>query len=380
MEETLQVTFGVEMEFLVPFDHARYAGSIPEHDHRYKPVGGSKFRNLEYYNKLKWLVREEIIAVLRAQRFKVNDYRNDNNYENWTVFSDNSVSAPVDFCGQMTGSLDGEEYLWPEECSALGYADVEVKSRALLYCAESLEEVFSAIHVINENFPTLVNETSGLHVHIGNRTFGFPLQTVKNLAILVSVFENQFNSLHPPERLDNEYCVPPSYSLGAAGGDSWQIANLIDLVDSLEEVVALLGRDPDLDDYSHYKCYNFNNLLFAGEKKRTIEFRQHEGTMDPGDIVAWISLTASLVSLSHNTFADIILEIVLDHGDTNLRVTDLLVELGLTTIADYYRPLECSLAGRGTELKRRGFDSDDMDVTHDKKMLEANSDQELMEM
>ena len=81
--------------------------------------------------------------------------------------------------------------------------------------------------------------------------------------------------------------------------DPWYIAGLIDGFENLEAFLDTFGKDrTDKDLYVHHWCYNFNNLQFSLTKK-TIEFRQHAGSLEADTILRWVNLACALVTLSH---------------------------------------------------------------------------------
>lgn len=50
-------------------------------------------------------------------------------------------------------------------------------------------------------------------------------------------------------------------------------------------------------DFRHYYKYNFMTLL---SETPTIEFRQHEGTINAEEIIRWVKFVSGLVDLAHN--------------------------------------------------------------------------------
>ncbi|MCJ1252821.1 hypothetical protein MMC24_000627 [Lignoscripta atroalba] len=330
----VQITFGVELEFLVAFNRAEYAPKVPAGealhlwDPKYSP-------SLSYNEKLRRFVRLDIIHELRKHGFLVNDYHTPGHHK-WTVSSDGSVEpTQSELKPQITG--DPREEKWPISCGALGYADIEVKSRVMVISMDALVEVYSAIEVINSRFPTIVNDSTGLHVHVGNLDLGFPLQTVKNLITFVAVFEKQLNQLHPENRLTNDYCAQPSKSFSPGERTPLGIAQRVHSMTSIEELVQLMGSEED-GTIDHNKCYNVNNLQYGLQGKRTIEFRQHEGILDPLGVIKWIELTCALVGAAHHSDGKTFLGLVLEHSDNaNLTIIDLLNGMNLVNLANHYQ-------------------------------------------
>ncbi|KAK8111830.1 uncharacterized protein PG998_008287 [Apiospora kogelbergensis] len=77
----------------------------------------------------------------------------------------------------------------------------------------------------------------------------------------------------------------------------WQAKTLEELYDCLSTVFL----DTEKSSYAYRPAYNFRNLVDKPVVKKTIEFRQHCGTMSPEAIINWISVVTRLCSLCVNT-------------------------------------------------------------------------------
>ncbi|KAK8058351.1 hypothetical protein PG994_008799 [Apiospora phragmitis] len=77
----------------------------------------------------------------------------------------------------------------------------------------------------------------------------------------------------------------------------WQTQTLEELYDCLSTVYL----NPEEHSYHYRPAYNFRNLVDEPVTKKTIEFRQHCGTMSPDAIANWISVATGLCSLCVNT-------------------------------------------------------------------------------
>ena len=83
-------------------------------------------------------------------------------------------------------------------------------------------------------------------------------------------------------------------------------------------------------------AYNMRNLLEDGPKT-TIEFRQHESTIDAVAVAAWVSLACALVETSHSMAFESLVSLSCQRiGNEAYTVLDLLNALGLVNLADYY--------------------------------------------
>lgn len=100
----------------------------------------------------------------------------------------------------------------------------------------------------------------------------------------------------------------------------------------------------------HRCAYNFDNLyLVKGSKfveeniPKTIEFRQHTGTLDTNEITSWILTVISLVHFAHHVSDIDQLQLVLKGFDPTFTTIGLLKVLGVCPkVLDYYA---CKLSG-----------------------------------
>lgn len=59
---------------------------------------------------------------------------------------------------------------------------------------------------MSSNYRTIVNQTCGFHVHIGDGVSGFSVDTLKKLMGFLLTFETKLAKLHPESRRDNLQC------------------------------------------------------------------------------------------------------------------------------------------------------------------------------
>ena len=287
------------------------------------------------------------------------------NYKFWTVDADGTIDPEIHNYADLP-----EEWRPP----AFEFFGVEVKTPAMKFSHESLTEIQHAIELITKNFNTYTNSSCGLHCHVGNQDKGFPLQTVKNFTTLVTIFERQFNSLHPANRIENQYCKPPGMNFAQKrwttdyinhpiffenGAHPWDVARIINDIPSIDSLVDRFSCSDEGVGLSAdgYNAYNIGNLVWTDLK--TIEFRQHEGTLSIPAIRAWVELTCSLVGMSHAVGYVGFVELIYDQISSgavraDFSVIELLRILGLKTLADYYE-------GRGFyNHKKQPWDWDDL--------------------
>jgi hypothetical protein len=93
-----------------------------------------------------------------------------------------------------------------------------------------------------------------------------------------------------------------------------------DNIDELYESVSSVYVDPNEYEYTYRAAYNFRHLKEKPEDKKTIEFRQHAGTMSASAIENWIRVTAGIVDFCvHAPFVTTIGDVLrkLDQPDPN---------------------------------------------------------------
>ena len=297
------LTFGVELEFLVarvlPEDfeqRARAAQLTPDWDgaRTYQTCGNE--------------VRQLIVDKLRAAGIPTNDYSPTialADYSKWTVSSDGSVQpSEEDLTATVhTFSSGSSLQITPDIRKRLLYVNVEVKSRVLPFNEASLHETRVAVDKIRNETPSFVNSSTGLHVHIGNREYGYSTGTLKNFGTLVSIGVHQMNEIHTDQRLTDNFCRTVLWVFKPKDRVPMRMARLIQNLRTVEEFVNFFHvdrphRDPNdpLFMWERSQIYNYTGL--PNGKFPTIEFRQHTGTLDSDAVSRWVLLCGSLVGLA----------------------------------------------------------------------------------
>ena len=179
------------------------------------------------------------------------------------------------------------------------YDIVEITSPAYWVSESSVKAVEKAWEILNRTYCLEVNESTGLHCHVGCGTDGLDFGHVKHLVALLWAFEPQLASIHPPSRMDNSYCG----SMRDRSTFARKFRQLFERSPTPEEGVlhflTLPDKDLLLDEASchgKYSAYNLENLNeHCHMSKRTIEFRQHEGSLDPAKVRNWILTVTGIV-------------------------------------------------------------------------------------
>lgn len=269
------LTFGIEIEFvLATFP----TGMDDPHPKDLRPVkgiaGDAKLASREGFLN----VQTHIADTLNAHNFEARS-RIANKIEDFTVWmvSRDLLMAPDD---------------------RYEYYPVELQSPIFYSTEEGYDEVRKVVEVLTSNYRIHTNESCGLHVHVGDEDKGLPLEVFRNLLAYIWSFEPQLSQIHPSHRLSNSYC----YSFGSLTelgklhyGGHPRKAGLERIIkaESFEELRSLSVKKEQIN----RPGYHFEGLLppLYPDTKRTIEFRQHEATLDAVRIVHWLRVCTGLI-------------------------------------------------------------------------------------
>ena len=322
MAGPLKLTFGIELEFVVRH-HYTSTDELSE---------GSTENDIGYQREMtRSVIQDDIVNSLLRVGLEAIDSEHDDetpHLDAWVLEDDASI-IPFDLANDP-GSVNWE------------YFGFEVKSPKLTFNKQSLQQVQVAINAITTHNNVIINETCGMHVHIGNGTRGFSLNTLKNFAAFVTAFEQQIHSLVSSRRFrhENRFCRPLSRS------------HHLHAKSKLRQTRFILGA-PDLEalldivtPHGRYYAYNFVNLLQGYVERfnnmvtgyNTIEFRQHEGTMDVALVTNWIKFVAGLVSFAHYISPATLVHLLADRCyDPGFTVLDLMRVMNRPGLVSFYR-------------------------------------------
>ena len=188
-----------------------------------------------------------------------------------------------------------------------GYSSIgiEVRSPAFFYNGDSLREVGFAMGVLTSMYVTSLNQSTGLHVHVGNGMQSFTFDTMRRLIAFLYAFEPQISSLHPQHRYDSVWAQSLRY------GSSY-VAKFLNSNGSMPrplEAVAHYLKSASWDDLlgdcrsvrGGSLAYRFDDLQDFKERhydphaKLTVEFRQHAGSVDGQEIQNWVRTVVGIV-------------------------------------------------------------------------------------
>jgi len=225
------ITFGVELELFIPNPNGRWSlESIAKH----------------YTNE--------------GIRAKAAGYHGQD-YDIWQIKADRSIQP-----GERSENAMGFELVGP-----------------ILKGKRGLELLKSVLEITKE-MGVLVNKSCGFHVHIG---LCESLDGLKGIILNFIKYELAFDSMVPPSRRNNQYCM--------SNNCSSQLNNL-----------------PPHDKFAKIKnCRSTNELrrviqdsrfykLNLPEDKPTIEFRQHSATYEWTKACRWVKILVIFIEQSQN--------------------------------------------------------------------------------
>lgn len=289
MSPSSRPTFGVEFEFATPSINPGVKLPDPSEKRALRLPNdyGDIEEGYSYSRKqTTWeFVAEHIAATLTEAGHPTTVEVND--FTTWDITIDCSIRYPEDV---------DEAYTWHR---------IEIRSPAFYFNPDSLRAVADVCAILTSTYCIHTNGSTGLHVHVGNGEQGFPFATVRNLVAFLWAFEPQLSSLHPQRRFDGPYCQSMRENSHLKASDSptgalaavktllrcESIAQLCDLLYTLA-----LGNNA----YSFDDLFTFMEFGDRVNVKPTIEFRQHEGTLDAEAVTNWIKTVVGIVNFVDN--------------------------------------------------------------------------------
>ena len=314
--------FGVEIETVLKLSRAQ-ANNISElyDEEDWKETKGSEYLFL--------------IDLLANRGIPVNGSRHHTGISrDWTESND-MWSFKCD-----ASIVEGEDEYGREDPNYI-YLGVEITSRVLPARDEGFHEVVEVLDIIKSRYQLIENSSCGLHVHVGvsQEDKSWPLGTLKRFAQLILAFDHQINSLHPDRRVSgNKYCVQNSEGELLQQPNPFLRGKAIELCtegDFEEGFIKMMNAN--LNREMAYNFTNLSSIMYPKTTKRTIEWRQHEGTSDGLRIRAWCEFATGLVKYAHETPQLENLELLLNTAlNDSFTILDLFKAIGLDHLANFY--------------------------------------------
>ena len=308
LESPLDQTFGVEIECIVEGSLKQFAKeSLPlTDDEQWRFFSGEMYQAL-------------VAADIRV--YNPQNVEGPAQYDTWFMAIDSSIVLDHGF----------------EMKTGYGYQQLEIRSPILRPDRSGFSEVRKVLQAMQSRFTLLTNTSCGLHIHSGNNGKLFPFPTLKRFVQLVTGFESILHTLHTDDRLDVSWANPPSKSFTLLESDNpftrLMILNACNNQQALWEVF----QEP----YERNWAYNLQNIDLSKDRslanKQTIEFRQHEGTVDAEEIVAWAKFCNAMVQFAHNISSAQLIELLCRYStDENFGILELMRIMNKKKLADHF--------------------------------------------
>ncbi|CAG8950884.1 hypothetical protein HYFRA_00003101 [Hymenoscyphus fraxineus] len=269
--------------------------------------------------------------------------------EDWVLFSDRSVGPVED----------------DDSAHNYNFMDVEITSPPFYDHEDSRRQVKAVCEILTSTYRIHAkgNKTCGMHVHVSSRVpfdqfstktqeefpYGYSGYHPRHLASLMAclwVFEDRLQRIHPEHRRPGheaaEYCLPLAtgswltYDCDFPRG-GWRQRGLKTLLAARDEKtcqeVCFLTRG-----FQERLSYNTRTLSWD-KGIRTVEFRQHEGTVEAEEVSQWIKVCIALVKFAVKVDEKALDGFLKRHVDDALEdytAIDLLKAIGSADSAEYY--------------------------------------------
>ncbi|TVY67458.1 hypothetical protein LSUE1_G009777 [Lachnellula suecica] len=255
----------------------------------------------------------------------------------WAYFDQDKVDNPDPSETRKTTFELIEQDYWGSNKIDEPVLPLEFVSPAFYFTPDALKAVEDVLGLMTSTYVMNVNKSCGLHVHIGQARNGFKFDTLRKLTSFLFAFTPQLNTLHPTARQDISGDTPGQRGYSYAGSfrensrmetrrrpthksrpTPLQVIARLLSAENTVDLLHLIQRDTG----ERYMSYNFSMLqeMAAGGDddglKPTIEFRQHEGSLDVASVIAWIQTVAGIVDfcMTSSTATSMkLLNVVIEH-------------------------------------------------------------------
>ncbi|KAI0135014.1 hypothetical protein F4814DRAFT_6818 [Daldinia grandis] len=195
-----RLTFGVEMEFVIPWlpegrdDVLEHIKGLPPVLRIKKPPKDGDFALLIYGIIRDLFEKHHLPAKVRTYTYKTDFVKAIlSNYNHWGVTEDVTVTEPVEI----------KTFDWVKKFEWVG---VEVQTPVEPDTPAAFEALNYARQLLTSSYRCRVNHSCGLHVHVGNGSEYFPLDSMRRIASLVFATEHLLTTLNHPWRVVNWNC------------------------------------------------------------------------------------------------------------------------------------------------------------------------------
>ncbi|RDW79979.1 hypothetical protein BP6252_04617 [Coleophoma cylindrospora] len=322
------LSYGVELEMLIALNQNPFT-KIEEQGNRTQYIQPQKGMQTGE------LLRRHIINTLEAGGIACYPFGINGGFKKWSIVTDASVRA-----------IDHEhEFVWNS---------IEVISPAYYIFDDTLDEIRKACRLLAENYMIHINETAGMHVHVGLGHQRFQLGYLRRLLAFFWGFEEQLNTLHPKHRSAEHCGWARSLREQSVYANRSATAVTKVVLPGIEEGIRYFLGHPfassrniakeagGFDGNGKTMAYNFSSIELEEPLKHTIEFRQAAGTVDEEEIVTWIRTCVGIVDFCRRIDGgksfDRVIALAREKDSLDkINVIQLLRRMGLGDQADFYK-------------------------------------------
>lgn len=299
---TMEFSFGVEIEAIFFFHKTL---------RQREPIAGSKGL-FHFVDPL--TVAAELLQSLSFSHKICTDPKSVQ-YDCWHITTDPSLFS---HCGpeekrNMLRSRFSEDGFVPEDWEHIGIELVSPPFKIAELARIKAEIVELTKVLASDNTALLITPKCGLHVHVGRLDNSLmPISFLHDLIMSTLLHESEIAKLHAPRRRSHHQCLSNRSSFTAVNDEhkdvmydkatGKSIKSVILGVAELEKLVRSLQTHRELAELMQPRTLivNWLNISGDGGRPRTIEFRQHDGTLDASEIQHWVTFLSCLVNAVAN--------------------------------------------------------------------------------
>jgi hypothetical protein len=315
------LTFGIEIEFALAAIPKGKENPCPELEDEIR----GRITNFELnewddrFGLMRRSVESHVAATIRAAGFPCDPYSPDmGDATKWEVTTDPTIKVPT---------------------NGLRWFGIEIRSPAYYFCSESLYAVAEVLDLLKSTYCIHIDGNScGLHVHVGNENRNFTFQHVRNLHAFLFAFDSQISSLHPPYRQNRYWLKSPRalfhWGLGGQRPPTTKEGILRYLQATDFRQLKQLGA-PHIGTSAVNFFHVFEGMGEGRETKRTVEFRQHEASLNGATVINWIKTVVGIVEYTRTIHPDAFIDLLamsVESEDVKDEGKPILAEEGFTIV------------------------------------------------
>lgn len=354
-----RLTFGVEFEFGLATLNEGEIDPSPEDD---RAVFGVVDKNIDAADDSYSARHQRTQSVLThvAKTLTEAGIKSIPGLETDTIDMDDSATWVVKRDSSVQGPGEKTPYTWHP---------VEVITPAFCASSQAIDTVKRMCEILTNTYRINCNSSAGVHVHVGRAEKGFSFETLRNLYATLWTFEPQIQQIHLPYRSDDEsiYCSPLSTSDNNEIIEEHERRTLTPTalaklgLDRILGTKSLMGLGVGLLAEERHSAYNMTGMVkryrqamdFGGSRrlrfqktKNTVEFRQHESTLDPIRATNWARLCIGLLEFSDTVSREALDPFLRRHIESSpeeFTIGQILTAGGMPYLVDFFTQLVTEL-------------------------------------